>query len=107
MKSTPQRILKILTRQKSQSKIRRRPTESLTVNPVCPRLLANLLPAYPAKADFSRKNNNSYLVSPFDRVYPELAAVLSAAEGATEEVVEWAQDDKKCAFFVIFLLTIV
>jgi len=44
---------------------------------------------------------------PFDRVYPELAAVLSAAKGATEEVVEWAQGmTKKSPFLVIFLLTI-
>jgi len=88
MKSTPHHIPKILTRQKSQLKIRRRLTESLTVNPGCPRLLAYLLPAYPAKADFSRKNNNSYLVSPFDRVYPELAVALSEAEVSAEGLVE-------------------
>ena len=74
IKSAPHRILKrkftlletcllfsngVLTRKKSQSKIRRRLSESLTVNPGCHRLLANLLPAYTAKAHFSRKKNIS------------------------------------------------
>ncbi len=44
------------------------------------------------------------LAFPFDRVYPELAAALSAAEGATEEVVEWAQGDPKKFFFGHFFV---
>ena len=44
---------------------------------------------------------------PFDRVYPELSAVLRAAEGATEEVVKWAQGDQKKSFFGHFFVDIV
>jgi hypothetical protein len=48
----------------------------------------------------TKKNANSYLVFPFDGVYPELAASLSAAEG----VVEWAQFGQKKCFFAHFFV---
>ena len=86
---------------------------------------------YTIDLDFSSKNNNVYLVSPFDEVYPELAATLPShrswflrsrflrslgEEGWRRRIAKGGAQPKdysnslrmtkKIAFLAIFLLTI-